>query len=163
MHTDAEWMYNISDKIFFHIKTNTVLPVCILSHFYAFNFQESSATSPPSSPEQYFPFIPTINVPDKDCEDDDIDIDLFKDLVVVSSQSKGMKETDCEDRILEKFKIPLEYINSSASCVMIGCLDGHGGSNCVEYITKQLPVSILSVIRNPTKRKFADSETIINL
>lgn len=93
-------------------------------------------------------------------EDDDVDIDLFQDLFVVSCQSKGSKETDCEDRVIDKFKIPMDFIGSSASCVMLGCMDGHGGSVCVDYVQKQLPVSILSVIRNPTKRKSTDSENL---
>jgi serine/threonine protein phosphatase PrpC len=96
-------------------------------------------------------------------EEDDLDIDLFNDLVVSASQSKGLKDSDCEDRVLSKFKLPLEYMSSSASCVMLGVLDGHGGSTCVDYITKQLPVSLLSVIRNPMKRKMSDSENLINV
>ena len=96
-------------------------------------------------------------------EEDDLDIDLYNDLVVTISQAKGMKESDCEDRILDKFKLPLEYMNSSASCVMIGVLDGHGGTTCVDYVTKQLPVSLLSVMRNPMKRKLSDSENIITV
>ena len=96
-------------------------------------------------------------------DSDDLDIDLFNDLIVTFSQSKGLKDSDCEDRVLEKFKLPLEYMNSSASCVMIGVLDGHGGSACADYVIKQLPVSLLSVIRNPMKRKLSDSENLINV
>ena len=96
-------------------------------------------------------------------DSDDVDIDLFKDLLVVTSQSRGLKEGACEDRIIDKFKIPLDYMGSSASCVMFACLDGHGGSACVDYVVKQLPVSILSVIRNPMKRKANDSENLQNV
>ena len=95
--------------------------------------------------------------------DDDVDIDLFNDLRVVTSQAKGTKDGECEDRVLDKFKIPLDYLDSSASCVVLGCLDGHGGTACVEYVQKQLPVSILSTIRNPMKRKGDDCENLQNV
>jgi serine/threonine protein phosphatase PrpC len=98
-----------------------------------------------------------------DSESDDLDIDLFNDLVVVSSQSKGIKEGACEDRVLDKFKLPLEYIGSSASCVMMGVMDGHGGSACVEYVKKQLPVSLLSIMHNPMKRKSSDTDNVANV
>ena len=88
-------------------------------------------------------------------EEEDVEVDLFQDLIVVTSQAKGQKEGECEDRILPKFKLPMEYMNSSASCVMLGVLDGHGGRMCVDYITKQLPVSVIAAVRDPQKRKLA--------
>jgi len=96
-------------------------------------------------------------------DEEDVDIDLFNDIKITISQSKGLKDGDCEDRVLDKFKLPLEYIGSSASCVMLGIMDGHGGSACVDYIRKQLPVSLLSVIHNPMKRKAADSDNVANV
>jgi serine/threonine protein phosphatase PrpC len=95
-----------------------------------------------------------------DGEDEDLDIDLFQDLVVGISQKKGVKEGDCEDRVIDKFRLPLEYMDSSASCVVLGCLDGHGGSSCVDYIYRQLPVSILSVLRNPAKKRTSLAEDL---
>jgi serine/threonine protein phosphatase PrpC len=92
--------------------------------------------------------------------EDEVSIDIFNDIRVVSAQAKGAKEGECEDRVIDKFTLPLGYMNSSASCVMLAVLDGHGGSLCVDYVQKQLGVSVIAALRNPQKRKGSDSETL---
>lgn len=89
-----------------------------------------------------------------------VEIDLLRDLKVFSSQMKGLKDSACEDRTLPLFSIPLDRLGSASSCVMIGVLDGHGGSGCVEYMRKQLPGSILDAVKRPHKRKACDSESV---
>lgn len=96
-------------------------------------------------------------------EEEEVSVDIFNDIRVVSAQAKGMKEGDCEDRVIDKFTLPLGYINSSSSCVMLAVLDGHGGSQCVDYIQRQLAVSVIGALRNPQKRKASDSETLQNV
>lgn len=95
--------------------------------------------------------------------DEEVSIDIFNDIIVVSAQAKGSKEGECEDRVIDKFTLPLGYINSSSSCVMMAVLDGHGGSLCVDYVQKQLAVSVIAALRNPQKRKANDSETLKNV
>lgn len=89
-----------------------------------------------------------------------LEIDLFQDLVVGTAQYKGVKEGNCEDRIIPKFKIPLEYIKSSASCVTLGVMDGHGGSACVDYVSNRLGSNIISTARDFHKRNPSDSDTL---
>lgn len=70
--------------------------------------------------------------------------DFLDELVPHCAQSKGMKEGDCEDRIIPGFPFPLDRFPGCVSGLMFGVLDGHGGSSCVDYIQKQLPLAINS-------------------
>ena len=74
------------------------------------------------------------------------DSNFLDELVPHCSQSKGMKEGDCEDRIIPGFPLSLDRFPGCVSGLMFGVLDGHGGSSCVDYIQKQLPLAINSAL-----------------
>ena len=52
---------------------------------------------------------------------------------------KGIKAGNCEDRVLPLCEF---RANDEVDCMMVGVLDGHGGSACVDYIQQQLPISV---------------------
>lgn len=87
-------------------------------------------------------------------------VDLLSHLIFGSAQSKGMKEGNCEDRIIRKFSVPVDKLESCSGCVMVGVLDGHGGSSCADYIQQQLPISISNSVSSAAKRSSSDSETL---
>ncbi len=68
--------------------------------------------------------------------------DRLNQIAVYYGQAKGLKEGNCEDRVIAKFSATSGLCGRQVDCVVVGVLDGHGGSACVDYIQQQLPVSI---------------------
>lgn len=87
-------------------------------------------------------------------------IDILHRIESYYGQAKGMKEGNCEDRVLPKFQANIGELGDQTVCLVVGVLDGHGGSACADYIQQQLPVSIKGELNSMKPNVVALSEEL---